>query len=332
MIKKTNETKKKLNADIKRNKRFKRRWVTFVRMCRYGVNNFSRNAWLTVAATAVMTITLLIVFTTLVARSVLLDTVDDLKQKVDISIYLDEDVKQKTVDNLTDKLKKLPEVTKVAYISSDAARESYIEENNPSQEQLDTLAELPENPFPAVLRVTPKDLNKMEAIEKLVSSDEDFKEAISNDREPSYAGEKRKSIDSIGRSVHVAERAGLVASIVFISISILIIFNTIRMAIFNRKEEIEMMKLIGAEKNFIQGPFIVEGVMYGFFAAIIAFIIGLIGFMYIQPKLVSYGIASEQTYTFVITASPFIVIGLIFIGALIGVVSSFFAVRKHLKI
>lgn len=332
MIKKANETKKKLSADVKRNKRFKRRWVTFVRMCRYGVNNFSRNAWLTVAATAVMTITLLIVFTTLVARSVLLDTVEDLKQKVDISIYLDEAVKQKTVDTLTGRLKNLPEVTKVTYISSDAARESYIDENNPSQEQLDTLAELPENPFPAVLRVTPKDLNKMEAIEKLVSSDEDFQEAISDGREPSYAGEKRKSIDSIGRSVHVAERAGLAASIVFISISILIIFNTIRMAIFNRKEEIEMMKLIGAEKNFIQGPFIVEAVMYGFFAAIVAFIVGLAGFIYMQPKLVSYGIASEQTYAFVITGSPFIVIGLIVVGALIGVVSSFFAVRKHLKI
>lgn len=332
MIKKVNETKKKLSADIKRNKRLKRRWVTFVRMCRYGVNNFSRNAWLTIAATAVMTITLLIIFTTLVARSVLLATVDDLKQKVDISIYLDDEVKQKTVDTLTRKLQDLPEVTKVNYISSDDARESYIDENNPSQEQLDTLAELPDNPFPAVLRVTPKDLNKMEAIENLVKTDKEFQSAISEDREPSYAGEKRQSIDSIGRSVHVAERAGLAASAVFISISVLIIFNTIRMAIFNRKEEIEMMKLIGAEKNFIQGPFIVEGVMYGFFAAIIAFISGLAGLIYLQPKLVSYGIASESVYDFVITASPFIILSLIFVGALIGIVSSFFAVRKHLKI
>lgn len=301
-------------------------------MCRYGVNNFSRNAWLTVAATAVMTITLLIIFTTLVARTVLLDTVDDLRQKVDVSIYLKEDVKQNTVNKLTQKLEKLDQVTKVNFISTDEARKSYIAQNNPSQEQLDTLAELKVSPFPATLRVTPKDLNNMEEIEKLVNNDEDFQSAIDPGHKPSFAGERRESIKNIGRSVQIAERAGLAASAVFISISILIIFNTIRMAIFNRKEEIEMMKLIGAEKSFIQGPFVVEAIMYGFFAAILAFILGFVGLISLQEKLKSYGIAVESTYNFVLNGAPFIIVGLILVGAIIGVVSSFFAVRRHLKV
>jgi len=328
----TKESRKQTSAQLRRNKKLKRRWITFVRMCRYGVNNFSRNAWLTVAATAVMTITLLIIFTTLAARTVLLDTVDDLKQKVDVSIYLKEDVKPTTVNKLTQKLEKLDQVTKVSFISTDEARKSYIAQNSPSQEQLDTLAELKVSPFPATLRVTPKDLNDMSGIEKLVSSDEEFQVTLDPGHKPSFAGERRESIKNIGRSVQIAERAGLAASAVFISISILIIFNTIRMAIFNRKEEIEMMKLIGAEKSFIQGPFVVEAIMYGFFAAILAFAFGLIGFMSLQGKLQSYGIAVENTYTFVINGAPFIIIGLIFVGAAIGVVSSFFAVRRHLKI
>lgn len=84
--------KRKLDAKaFSQQKRKRRQWLTFVRMCRYGVNNFSRNAWLTIAATAVMTITLLIIFVTLSARQVLVDTVDQIKDKVDMSIYVKTD-------------------------------------------------------------------------------------------------------------------------------------------------------------------------------------------------------------------------------------------------
>lgn len=329
-VKKTNNTK--TPAELRRKKQLRRRYITFIRMCRYGVNNFSRNAWLTIAATIVMTITLLVIFSTLVARSVLLDTVDDLRQKVDISIYLEKDTKQSTVNKLTDKLTNLDQVAKVSYVTPDEAKDRYINSDNPSQQTLDFIGEYKDGFLPGSLRVVPKNLNDMSAIEKLVNDDKSFQQAIDPERKPSYAGPKREAIDNIGRGVYFAERAGLIASAIFIGISILIIFNTIRMAIYNRKEEIEMMKLIGAEKSFIQGPFIVESMMYGFFAAIFAFILGLIGLLSLQPKLHSYGILVDNTYNFVLTGSPFIIIGLIFIGALIGVVSSFFAVNRHLKI
>jgi cell division transport system permease protein len=332
MIGKSNRPSvKKSSSDLRRNKQLRRKWLTFVRMCRYGVNNFSRNAWLTIAATAVMTITLLIIFATLVARMVLLSTVDDLQKKVDISIYLKDSVTKETVDTLTAKLNKLPSVAGVEYITIDEARKEYIQKNKPSVEELDSLAEL-DNPFPPILRVNPTDLNNLKSIEGLVTNDDDFQDALSQEHTPSFAGERRASINNIGKIVSFAEKSGLAASGIFIAISILIIFNTIRMAIFNRKEEIEMMKLIGAEKSFIQGPFIVEAVMYGFFAAIIAFVAGFVGLTVLRPKLEGYGIAISGVYEFVVAASAFIIVGLIVIGALIGVISSFFAVRKHLKI
>lgn len=323
---------KKPSIKIRSNKRLKRKYMTFVRMCRYGVNNFSRNAWLTIAATAVMTITLLIIFTTLVSRSILLDTVEDLKQKVDVSIYLENDIKQATVDRLTQKLQNLKEVTKVTYISAEEAQKIYINRENPSQNELDTIGDLKNNPFPPSLRVAPKDFNNMKKIEKLVNSDKEFQEVLHPTKKPSFAGEKRESIKTIGQGVQLAERAGLAASAIFISISVLIIFNTIRMAIYNRKEEIEMMKLIGAERSFIRGPFVVEAIMYGFFAAILAFIIGLLALISLEPRLQDYGIAVGNTYSLVIATSPFIVLSLIVIGAFIGVISSFFAVHRHLKI
>ncbi|MDO8335330.1 MAG: permease-like cell division protein FtsX [Candidatus Saccharibacteria bacterium] len=332
MTKKSTSANNKTSAELRRKKQLRRRYITFIRMCRYGVNNFSRNAWLTIAATIVMTITLLVIFSTLVARSVLLDTVNDLRQKVDISIYLEKDTKQSTVDKLTTKLEKLDQVSAVTYITPDEAKDKLINSDNPSQQTLDFIGEYKDGFLPGALRVVPTDLNNMDEIEKLVSNDKLFQESIDTEHKPSYAGPKREAIENIGRGVYFAERAGLAASAIFIGISILIIFNTIRMAIFNRKEEIEMMKLIGAEKSFIQGPFIVESMMYGFFAAIFAFIFGLLGLVSLQSKLHDYGILVDNTYDFVITASPFIIIGLIFIGALIGLASSFFAVNRHLKI
>lgn len=330
MIKKTD--KPQTAAQLRRNKKLQRRWITFIRMCRYGINNFSRNAWLTLAATAVMTITLLIIFSTFVARSILIETVDELKKKVDISIYLKDTVEEKKVEELSLKLTKLSEVSAVRYISADEARQNYIKENNPSKEQLDTLAELQKNPFPGTLRVNPKNLNEINDIKSLVKNDKEFQKSIDVEKPPSYEGVKSRSIDTIGSWIRTAESVGLIGATIFTTISILIIFNTIRMAIFNRKEEIEMMKLIGAEKSFIQGPFVVEAIMYGFFAAIVTFIVGWVGLLLIKDNLLGYGVAAQSTYDFIFYASPFIVLGLIAIGAFIGIISSFFAVRKHLKI
>ena len=125
---------------------------------------------------------------------------------------------------------------------------------------------------------------------------------------------------------------GLVISVVLITISSLVVFNTIRMAIFNRKEEIQMMKLIGADKGFIRGPFIVEAIVYGFIAAVIAMGLGVSGLMLSRAKLETYGIQIESTMHIIIAYAPFVLLGLIVIGAIIGIISSLLATRRYLKI
>lgn len=335
MIKKKDVNKKnEARAALKQNRQLRRRWITFVRMFRYGVNSFSRNAWLTVAATAVMAITLLIVFTTLAARDVLGSTVDELRNRVDISIYLKNDITQREVDEMEARLEATDNVTSVRYISADEAKQIYAEQNSTDAEQLNIIAELPNNPFPPSLRVGVEDLNNMSSLEDLVNNDEDFREGLNPDprRAPSFAGERREIIENIGQWVTFADRVGFIASAVFITISVLIIFNTIRMAIFNRKDEIQMMKLIGADRSFIRGPFVVEGIMYGFFAAIIATALGWSGLYALQGPLTAYGIAVQPTLDTLLFYSPLVVLGMLAIGAIIGVVSSLFAVRRYLKI
>jgi len=312
-------------------KRKRRQWITFMRMVRYGVNNFSRNAWLTTAATAVMTITLLIIFMTVAARYTLQSTVEVIRSKVDMSIYVQNTTKDSDVKTIGDNLRKLSSVKSVDYVSPEEAREDFAKKHSDDSGALNALKEAT-NKFPGTFRVNLVDINDTKQLDEFVKSDTTLKKVIDKERPPSFAGARRSAIQNIASWVSFADKAGLVASAVFIAISSLIVFNTIRMAIFNRKEEIQMMKLIGADRNFIRGPFIVEAVVYGFIAALLATAIGLFALYAARDKLVSYQIAFDPTINAATTYSAFVLIIMIIIGALIGVFSSLIATRKYLKI
>ena len=314
--------------------RFRRRYLTWLRMTRYGANNFTRNAWLTTAATAVMTITLLIIFTTFMARSVLSLTVDDIRDRVDFSINLKSDATSQEINQTKAKFEALENVTNVRVITLQESKNIYIEQNKPSAEQLQAISELPSSPFYPVLRVVVDDPNNIKPLADLVNRDQSVRSVLHPDpkRAPSFTGDKQKVIETISRWTMLAERGGLIATVIFVAISMLIIFNTIRMAIFNRKEEIQMMKLIGADKSFIRGPFVVEAVMYGFIAALLATGLGY-GLLYSsEAPLSSYGVAIAPILDSLTLFSPLVLVVMIAIGSLIGIISSRLAVRRYLKV
>ncbi len=312
-------------------KRRRRQWLTFVRMCRYGVNNFSRNAWLTVAATAMMTLTLFAILMTMMARNILIDSVAEIKDKVDMSVYVVPDTPRKAIDEMAVSLRAIPGVKRVNYVSSEEARAKYAEDNKDNPKVLNAL-NVADAKFPGTFRVNVEDINDTTALTKFVETNKQYQKYKDADRSPSFAGDKRDAIASIGRSVNFAEKMGLVISIILVTISSLIVFNTIRMAIFNRKEEIEMMKLIGADKGFIRGPFVVEAVVYGFIAAVLATGFGILALYGAQPKLESYGIIVSSTLHQTLLYIGFVLPGMILVGATIGIVSSLFATRKYLKL
>jgi len=325
-------SKRKLDSkSFAKQKQNRRKMLTFVRMCRYGVNNFSRNAWLTIAATAVMTITLLIIFTAVAARSVLAETVGQLRDKVDMSIYLKTETTSDEADAISVQLQELSSVRSVRYVSAAEAREKIAQDNKDDVQYLEALNEAT-NKNPAILRIIIEDINDTSQLSDFVATNALLKESIDTSREPSFAGERRASIESIGRAVQFAERVGIIASLIFVAISSLIIFNTIRMAIFNRKEEIQMMKLIGADRSFIRGPFVVEAIVYGFIAAIIATVIGFMALYSSAETLGSYQIAVQPTIDFVTFYAGFVLLGMIAAGALIGVISSLLATQRYLKL
>lgn len=323
--------KKMTSKQFAQAKRKRREWLTFVRMCRYGVNNFSRNAWLTIAATAVMTITLLSIFMTLAARDVLINTVDDVQKKVDLSLYVKTETQDSAVDTITNDLEKLSSVESVKYISPQQAREDFAHENRNKPQSLNALNEAT-NRFPGTFRVVVKDINNTSELEKFAKTNQTYLDNRDPNRDPSFSGGGKETINTIASWVSLAERVGYILSAVFVALSSLIIFNTIRMAIFNRKEEIQMMKLIGADRQFIRGPFIVEAVVYGFIAAVIATGLGLGLLLLVQRGLTDFGAAINPTIDTLTTFIGFVLLGMIVLGAVIGILSSLLATRRYLKI
>ncbi|NCQ53911.1 hypothetical protein COV88_01925 [Candidatus Saccharibacteria bacterium CG11_big_fil_rev_8_21_14_0_20_41_19] len=312
-------------------KRNRRKLLSFFRVIRYGTDSFIRNSWLSVAATAVMTITLLIIFTAFVAQNILTDTVGELRNKVDMSIYLKTETTDKVGNDLIAELKQLSSVRTVKYISAAQARTNIAETNKNDTGVLDAIKEAT-NKNPATLRVVISDINDTSQLEDFVANNTLLKKYLSADYRPSFAGERRNTIQSIGRAVNFAQKVGIAAAAIFIIISSLIIFNTIRMAIFNRKEEIQMMKLIGADKSFIRGPFLVESIMYGFIAAVIATGLGIWGLYSSIKTLASYQITVQPTIDLATLYSGLVLLAMIGIGAVIGIISSLLATHRYLKI
>lgn len=308
----------------------KRSMTTILRVFRYGLNNFSRNAWLTTAATVVMTITLLIIMVTLFARFVFSDTIDQVRQKIDISVYLKDETTPAQVQKFVNDIKQVPLVTSVAYTSKAQARQDFEGQNKSEFAQLQALSELgSDNPFPASLKIKTKDPNKLDELNAVINKNKNLLDA---NTPTSYSGERKAAIDNIANISRFAETAGLVAAAVFVVISIMIVFNTIRMAIFNRRDEIEMMKLIGAEKRFIKGPFIVEAAMYGIFAAVISVILVYAVILTRANELSQFEINVGTTVEFFQTWPILIFLAQLLVGILIGVFSAQLAIRRYLKL
>lgn len=316
----------------------RRKWITILRIFRYGLSNFSRNAWLTTAATAVMVITLTIILATFTVRLIFEDTLAKFRNSIDVSIYLCDkqapnctmDVSQEQREELTKDLKRLPFVTSVDYVSKDEARQRFIEEHKDDVGKLNAFNALEgKNPLPASLRVYVNDINKFSDISTLVQQDK-YKEWQA--KPASISGPRKNAIETLAKAAQFSEIAGLTVSALFLTISMMIIFNTIRMAIFNRKDEIEIMKLIGAEKSFIRGPFIVEASLYGVFAAVVSVALVYLVLLTAGPALAGYGIEIRSALQFFTTWPAAIFMAQVGVGIAIGVLSSIMAMRRYLRV
>lgn len=249
-----------------RNDPFKRKLITFERIVKTGAINFIRNISLSVAATAVMVVTLTIILFSVIANATFSNTISQITDRIDISVYLKDSVTEDQRNQLIERLKDLENVRSIEYVSKEEALEDYQRANQENLELQQAISQT-DNPLPATLQIKPHDPVRIEEI-RTVLEDPENKELQSD--ETSYSGDRKEAIDKITNATSFFTRAVVVGIIVFAIISMLIIFNTIQMAIFNRRDELTIMRLLGASTWYIKGPFIVETVIYGIVSAIVS--------------------------------------------------------------
>ena len=302
------------------------------RVIKYGAKSFVRNTWLSVAAIAIMLVTLVVLSATLIAAKAMDSAIAQIRNQVDISIYLKQGATKDQVIDVAIKLKNLESVSEVNILSPEEANkkinDKIINEFNITDKDLiKTMREAP-NKIAWTLNIKMNDLNETDELENYVNKTESIQELLDETKKPTYASSHRQTIKNIADIMNKVQIVGLSAAAVFAVIAILVVFNTIRMAIFNRKEEIYMMRLVGASRWFIVGPFVVEASIYGIVAAIIASI---------AIYATVYGIRGQfdgmldSTYELMVRYWYGIVAALIVVGMTIGIVSALLATKKYLK-
>lgn len=306
------------------------------RVFKYGAIGFARNVWLSIASTLVMTITLIILFITVIASAILSSTADTMREKIDITIYFKPGTSMTTLGEMASTMSSDGNVKSVEVSTSEEEYDKFLADNADDEALMSALddpamRELMISTMQSTMRIKVYDIDNLDSIEEIVTTDRTFMTAIDQNKPPTY-DVNRAEIETITSWANIARNGGIILSIIFMVISILVIFNTIRMAIFSRREEIYMMKLVGADNSFIKGPFLIESQICGLISGIIAATVGYVGFHALAPHLQNYGINVTDINGVLETSWLVVVyIVIIVIGLTIGTISSSLAIHKYLR-
>ena len=301
------------------------------RIVKAGFLNFWRNAMVSLSAIFVMVVALFVIGSTMLSSVFLQSSLAAIRDKVDINIYFNPDAAESDIFVLQRSLEGIPEVAKIEYISRDQAIANFRQRHKNDYLMAQALDELTDNPLGAILNVKAKDPSQYEAIAKHVRSEQDVAGPDANIIASVNYGKNKIIIDKLTAIIGGVERVSASLLLLLIVIAIVITFNTIRLAIYVSRDEIAVMRLVGASNMFVRGPFIVEGVMYGIVAAIIATALLYPVTLWLKGATESF-YGGTDLFVYYIENLNQILSVLVLSGAALGAVSSFLAVRRYLKV
>lgn len=300
------------------------------RILRWGLINFYRNTVVSLTSILMMTVTLTVIGITIFLNAILGFSLAQIASKVDVNVYFYPNVSESQIDDVKEMLQQLPEVAAVEYVSQDQALADFKSRHSSDALTLQALEELGTNPLGAVLNVRAQESGQYESIAKTLDDSSSLSRGSSAIIEKVNYAQNKQIIDRLTDIMNSVRRLGIAITAFFVIISILITFNTIRLTIYMAREEITNMRMVGAENKYIQGPFMVEGVVYGIISAIITLIMfypitlwltnNTQAFFGGMSILSYYGDNFIQLFFILVTS-----------GALLGIISAWFAIRKYLK-
>lgn len=301
---------------------------TTERIIKAGLKGFLRNKTISISSIFVLTITLLIMSNIFIVKGLFQHSVTQVQDKVSITVFFKKEANEIDLARVRDSLQVLPEIKSITYVSKEDNLNIFKEDHKNNPEQLAALEEIGVNPFGSSFVIQAKDTEQYEAIINKINQDAILGEDFKLIDKINYVDIK-DSINKLNNILTWIDRVGGVVLIVFIVMSILIVYNTTRLAIFSFKEEVSIMKLVGASNMYIRGPFIVEAGLHGAIASVVtvALLYPLTNF--INSKTYSY-FGGFSIFEFYKQNISVLFVGLFISGVVVAIISSIFAVRKYL--
>ena len=249
-----------------------------------------------------------------------------IQEKVDISVYFKLNVSEQSVKQIQIQVEQLPQVKSVVYIPPVEARDKFKELHKDEPLLIESVEQFSddENPFPASFAIRVYDLANYASIINIFE-DEKFSPFVKK------ITDKRDIVNRLKSITDGIRKFGVGLTALFSFITVVVMYNTIRLTIYSRRDDIEVMRLVGASNSFIRGPFVVEGILYGIVGSVLTFAI-------LFPVLITYGprisnFLELDSSTPLLGLNVWILFGLlILLGSGLGIISSYIAIRRYLKV
>ncbi len=301
--------------------------LSLLRVLKFSLQDISRNIWLSIVTITIIILAMFSINTLILTRAISDNAVDAIKEKVDLSLYVKSDALESDIFDLRLRVSALDKVKSVRYISKQEALDSFREKNENNPEILQALLELGKNPLSPSLVISPRDVNSVaDLIEELKSLD-------SNIIESRDFNDNRMILEKIDSITSRVDEIGLFIIIIFVITSLLVIYNSIKVAVYTHKREIEIMRLVGASNVFIYAPFLLSSFIYTLIATliIVSLTLPLLGILqsYLEVFFVGYSINVVSYFV----ENFALIFGLQFLGiSLVNVLASYLAVKKYANI
>ena len=277
-----------------------------------------------------MTITLLVVGTVMLGNQLLGTTLEQIQNKVDINVYMVTTASQESVLRLKTSLEALPDVREVTYTSREDALAVFRDRHKNDELTIQALEELEENPLGASLAIRAKDTTHYESINAFLKEQQILEDPSAPVIDRVNFNDNKEAIDKLTAIIDTVERVTYIAMLVLVVASILITFNTIRLAIYTTREEISVMRLVGASNTFIRGPFMLQGVMYGLVSGVLTLLILYPVALWLGPATESFFLLNIFNYFVAEFGRLFAVI--VGSGVVLGMISSMLAISRYLRV
>ena len=291
----------------------------FVRNVRDAFRSVVRNFSLSLAAITCITITLILVALSMVITANVNNFTKTLEDELSIVVYLNEDVSTETENEIYSNISGLDGVEKATL----KTKEEWKKEIQSYSSELDaTLSYLEDNPLLDSVIVKVKDINSISYVASIIRNYDGVKSA--------QYGEE--TVDKMIAIFDIVKKATVVVVLALILVTAFLISNTIKLTIFSRKSEIEIMRLVGTSNFVIKQPFIIEGFFLGLISSVIPIIVTIYGYIlfydHFDGYLFSHLIELIKPMNLVWYISGVLAI----LGGIVGMFGSGRAVRKYLKI